>query len=90
MKYFRLRDSNRDEQPGPEKRFPVHTIVPITGSVDNPRLISFVSPGNYALRDLARCLPAAGTPIHSVEENTIGALLCAVHQLVNKSIRNGK
>ena len=46
--------------------------------------------GKFATRDLVHCLPAADATPNSVDENTVGSLLCAVHQLVNRNLTNGK
>ena len=46
--------------------------------------------GKYATKDLIHRLPDPEAPNDRVEENTVGAILCAVHQVVNKSIPNAK
>ncbi|KAL9978718.1 hypothetical protein ACROYT_G016268 [Oculina patagonica] len=46
--------------------------------------------GQYAVKDLVHRLPEPNSPNSHVEENTIGAILCALHQVVNKSIVNGR
>ncbi|XP_073234690.1 uncharacterized protein [Porites lutea] len=46
--------------------------------------------GKYATKDLIHRLPDPEAPNDRVEENTVGAILCAVHQVVNKSIPNSK
>lgn len=46
--------------------------------------------GKYAVKDLVHRLPDPGTPNARVEESTVGAILCALHQVVNKSIENAR
>ena len=46
--------------------------------------------GKYAMKDLVHRLPDPETPSSRVEENTVGAILCAIHQVVNRSIENGR
>lgn len=40
------------------------------------------------MRDLVHRLPEPDNV--KVEENTVGAILCAIHQVVNKSIENSR
>lgn len=42
------------------------------------------------MKDLVHRLPDPLTPNARVEENTVGAILCAIHQVVNKSIENAR
>lgn len=45
----------------------------------------------YGIKDLLHRLPYPGAPSNvRAEENTIGAILCAIHQLMNKSLMNGR
>ncbi|XP_074616097.1 uncharacterized protein LOC141875648 isoform X1 [Acropora palmata] len=44
--------------------------------------------GKYAVRDLVHRLPDPDNV--KVEESTIGAILCAIHQVVSKSIENSR
>ncbi|XP_048580672.1 uncharacterized protein LOC5511245 isoform X3 [Nematostella vectensis] len=48
--------------------------------------------GKYAMRDLVRRLPDPEKESDSerVSETVIGPILCAIHQVVNKSLDNGK
>ena len=46
--------------------------------------------GKYAVKDLVHRLPDPNSPSDRAEENTIGAILCAIHQVVNKSVENGR
>lgn len=45
--------------------------------------------GKYAVRDLVHRLPDPEINV-KVEENTVGAILCAIHQAVNKSMENSR
>ena len=42
------------------------------------------------MKDLVHRLPDPETQNTRVEENTVGAILCAIHQVANKSIENGR
>lgn len=45
----------------------------------------------YGIKDLVHRLPDHRTSLNvKAEENTIGAILCAIHQFVNKSLVNGR
>ena len=42
------------------------------------------------MKDLVHRLPDPETPNARAEENTVGAILCAIHQVANRSIENGR
>ena len=52
-------------------------------------LFSFTA--KYGIKDLVHRLPDHRASLNvKAEENTIGAILCAIHQFVNKSLVNGR
>ncbi|PFX14767.1 Tetratricopeptide repeat protein 28 [Stylophora pistillata] len=55
------------------------------------RLFLYSFAAKYGIKDLLHRLPYPGAPSNvRAEENTIGAILCAIHQLMNKSLMNGR
>ena len=47
-------------------------------------------PGNFAMRDLVVRLPNSTDTSYNMSERTVGVLLCAIHQLVNRNLDNAK
>ena len=42
------------------------------------------------MRDLVVRLPSSTDTSYSMSEQTVGALLCAIHQVVNRNLDNAK